>query len=398
MRGASNESVLGRTVSAAALAMMTALSGCSLIIDSSHYVGERDASVGDAAVDNGINDFCSGAQPPLRATTADAPGSETYAVVLRDMVLDQSDANGGDPLDAPWRTIGFNLDGFCTTTQDLRSECAPDEGFSVPLDGTGGIDNAFGSSLFPLLALGAEDLEGDVAANQRDGIGNVMLIVDDWNGELDDSRVTVTFATTVFGTEAGAGGSAPDLTIVGSEAFLADGTTPAPSPSWDGTDYFWGRRDMFVAGDPALPNIRVTTAYVTGGVLVVRLPDRSPVKLVGIDQGIEVTLTDSVLVGNIYELFVTPQGAAPAFVMAGRWGVNDIVAQAEHLGICDGTPLHSTFVNQVGRTSDVLQDPPATAEPSLPCDALSVGIAFDGYAARFGGVAQGQDIPSPCPP
>ncbi|MBK6812177.1 MAG: hypothetical protein IPG81_25495 [Sandaracinaceae bacterium] len=46
---------------------------------------------------------------------------------------------------------------------------------------------------------------------------------------------------------------------------------------------------------------------------------------------------------------------------------------------------------------DVLQDPPEDPDPSLPCDALSVAVTFDAYVGNFGGVAEGQDIPSPCP-
>lgn len=337
---------------------------------------------------------CVGEVPPERVTAADEPGDETYVVVLRDIFIDQR-GEGGEPSDAPWRTIGFNLDGLCTTAEDPRSECSPMEGLAVEVDGVNGIDNTFGNSFFPVLNLGVRGIDVDLIATQEQGIGAVLLLIDDWNGERNDSRVTVTVTQTVFGTTAAA---APEVVINGSEAFLANGTTPAPLPAWDGTDFFWGRSDTFVANNPDLPNVRVTTAYVTDGVLVARLPDRTPIKLVGTDIGVQVTLTDLLATGNVYDMFHGSPETPPKVVVAGRWGFNDMVAQSGNVGICQGTPLFTTLTNLLNRMIDVLQDPPETPDPSLPCDALSVAVTFDAYVGNFGGVAQGQDFPTPCPP
>lgn len=340
---------------------------------------------------------CQGARPPARVTEPDEPGDERYVVVLRDVFIDQRGEMGSDPREAPWRTIGFDLDGHCTTADAPTSECTPAEGLAVELDGDSGIDNTFGNRFFPVLSLGATGIDTDLIASQEQGIGAVLLLVDDWNGELDDAQVTVTVTQTVFGTTAGADGAAPDITVVGSEAFLLDGTTPAPLAAWDGTDYFWARDDTFVAGNPELPNVRVTSAYVTDGVLVARLPDRTPIKLVGTDIGVEVTLTDLVVTGNIYEMFTGPSATPPKFVVAGRWGFNDMIDQAANVGICQGTSLFRTLTTVLNDMVDVLQDPPDDADPNLPCDALSLAVTFDAYAGNFGGVAVGQDIPSPCP-
>lgn len=380
------------------VAWLASLSGCSLIIDSGQYVAERDAGPADTSVeaDNGMNGVCPGAQPPSRLTATDAPGDGTYLIVLRDIMLDQRGVTGGDPSVAPWRTLGFNLDSFCTSSEEPSSECAPAEGLTVELDGESGIDNTFGNSFFPVVQLGEPDFSTDLIAQQGLGIGAILLAIEDWNGGLDDSRVTVTVTQSVFGTTGAPGGGAPNVTVIGSSAFLPDGTTPAPTPAWDGTDYFWGRDDTFVAGDPDLPNVRVTSAYVTGGVLVARLPDRTPLKLLGTGVGLEVTLTDLVVTGNVHQLFINPQPAAPRFLLAGRWGFNDMVAQSPNIGICQGTSSFRTLTTILNGMIDVLQDPPATPDPNLPCDALSVGIPFNGYAGRFGGVAEGQDIPNPC--
>lgn len=359
--------------------------------------GSAGCSVFDPSLVPPEGEGCEGRVPPARVTQPDEPGSERYVVILRDIFIDQRGDASSDPAQAPWRDIGFNLDGLCTTADAPTSECTPAEGLAVELDGNEGIDNTFGNSFFPVLMLGVDGIDADLIATQEQGIGAVLLLVDDWNGARNDSQVTVTVTQTVFGTTAGPGGAAPDITVVGSEAFLPDGTTPAPLPAWDGTDYFWGRDDTFVAGDPGLPNVRVTTAYVTNGVLVARLPDRTPIKLVGTDIGVEVTLTDLLATGNIYEMFIEPSDTPPKVVVAGRWGFNDMVAQSANVGICQGTSLFRTLTTILNGMIDVLQDPPEDPDPSLPCDALSVAVTFDAYVGNFGGVADGQDIPSPCP-
>ncbi|MCB9661414.1 MAG: hypothetical protein H6726_27455 [Sandaracinaceae bacterium] len=340
---------------------------------------------------------CAGRVPPSRVSEPDSPGDQTYVVILRDILIDQS-GDAGSAADAPWRTIGFNLDGLCTTQNDLRTECAPTaEGLPIQVDGEEGIDNTFGNSFFPVLMLGADGIDTDLIMTQQRGIGAVLLLIDDWNGEQNDSRVTVTVTQTVFGTP-GDGGAAPDVTVIGSEAFVdAGGTMPAPLPNWDGDDYFWARRDTFIAGDVATPNVRVTTAYVTDGVLVARLPDRTPIRLVGTTVGVDVTLTDLVAAGNVYEMFIDPQPTPPKVIVSGRWGFNDMVAQGPNVGVCIGTPLYRTLQILLNGMVDVLQDPPAEPDPTLPCDALSVAVTFDGYTGHFGGLADGQDIPSPCP-
>jgi hypothetical protein len=142
--------------------------------------------------------------------------------------------------------------------------------------------------------------------------------------------------------------------------------------------------------------VRVT-GYVTEGVLVARLPDRTPIKLVGTTLGVEVTMTDLLATGNVYEMFFDPQPTPPTIVVAGRWGYNDMVAQGPNVGVCVGTPLYTTLQRVLNGMVDVFLDPPTPADPTLPCDALSVAVTFDGYTGHFGGIAEGQEIPSPCP-
>ncbi len=375
---------------ASRLLALSALSACALLASCSVFDESLLADEGRGS--------CAGTVPPPRVAAADEPGDETYVVLLRDIFIDQRAEMGVSEENAPWRRIGFNLDGYCTTQDELSTECTPPgAGLPVQVDGEGGIDNTFGNRFFPVLSLGAPGIDVDLISTQERGVGAILLIIEGWNGERNDSQVSVTVTQTVFGTTAAPDGSLPDVTVIGSQAFLdAGGTMPAPLPVWDGTDYFWGRSDTFVANDPTLPNVRVTTAYVTDGVLVARLPDRTPIRLVGSAIGVEVTMTDLVATGNVYEIFKEPTGEPPKVVVAGRWGFNDMVAQAENVNVCEGTALFTTLTRLLNNMVDVLQDPPDDPDPTLPCDALSVAVTFDGYVGRFGGIAEGQPFPNPC--
>ena len=123
---------------------------------------------------------CTGRVPPARVADADAPGDETYVVVLRDILIDQRGEPGDDPATAPWRDIGFNLDNLCTTATEAATECRPpSEGLPIQVDGNDGIDNTFGNSFFPVLSLGAAGIDTDLIMTQERGVGAVAGVVED---------------------------------------------------------------------------------------------------------------------------------------------------------------------------------------------------------------------------
>lgn len=76
--------------------------------------------------------------PPAGAATA-------ASLSLSGVSFDGGTANG-------WQTIGFNLDGKCTTNASI-DVCIlqPGASKSVQIDGAGGIDNGFGENVCPTL-------------------------------------------------------------------------------------------------------------------------------------------------------------------------------------------------------------------------------------------------------
>jgi len=337
--------------------------GCSVYDPSLVQEGEADAGPTD----------CDPMVPPPRPEGPD-DGEDvgTVGFALKDVVFDQ----GGER----WRTIGFDLDGRCTEPPAYDTECVPpNESASPEVDGEGGIDNAFGHQLFPTVDLAIPGLEEVSRGYQEDGIGAVIILVDGWNGEPDDSRVDVTAAITVFGAPSDEG-DMPEITIgPDGEPQLPDGSA-APPPNWDGDDFFWARDDNFFDGNVDRPLIRDDNAYVAGHRVVVTLPERTDFIFPGMDIGLLVRLTGAVATATL-----TAGGEEIEKVtVAGRWSVLDMLDTAEALGVCRDMTEYMILSNQLDRVAD-LRSRPGSGGPGVQCDAISIGLEFaSGARARLG--------------
>lgn len=321
-----------------------------------------------------------GYRPPARPSAPD-DGMDVgeVAFAIKEVLFDQGDM---------WSRIGFDLDGFCTTPPDYESECVPPNAMVEPVvDGENGIDNVFGQSLYPLVAVTVPGLQDASRRFQEQGNGSVILRITGWNGMPDDARVQVTGAVTVFGTTAAA---APMVTIGSMGPEMPDGSPP-PYPTWDGTDVFWGRDDQFVGGDASRPYVTDDNAYVRNRFLVVTLPERTDFVFPGDEAGVLVRLTGAVAMGRISEDRTTIEN----LVVAGRWAVNDLLETAQAVGVCPDTPQLDIFQNQIDRIADV-RSRVGSGGPGVMCDAISVAMQFQGYRANWGGIAPGPPLTNAC--
>jgi hypothetical protein len=325
----------------------------------------------DAGRDAGPPGPCGSRRPPPRPTGADTGGTD-IAFALRQVVLDQG---------AGWVDIGFDVDGLCTRVPTLARECAAPDGADPPVDGNDGIDNVFGQLLFPTVSLVTPDLEETARAEQERGRGLPILRIFGWNGEPDDPRVDVHVVQAVFGAPGG-----PE-------------TTPPPPPmdpstslpTWNGDDWFWVRRDAFVGDDLTRPLLRDDNAYVAGGLVVVRLPDRIDVVFPAMDYGVLVRLTDAIAVGRISADRTTLEDV----VVAGRWSVNDLLSTARNIGVCPGSAQYNILLNQLDHIADV-RSTAGTGGPGTMCDAVSLGVGFTGTRMRVAGLADGVPLADLC--
>jgi hypothetical protein len=282
------------------------------------------------------------AQPPPRPTVDDGPSGPEQVFVLDEVQWDQRE-------DA-WRTIGLDLDGLLSSSESGPSECrAPSPSAPIAPDGSRGIDNAFGRDISPILGVARPDAAEAARLAQAEGRGALAVRVREWNGEPDDPRVEVAVFPTV-----GTGGA---------------GAIQVDPRSVSGGDL----EQAIIIDD---------NAYVSGGEVVLRLPDRAPLPLAYGDDSLLVNLTDASLV-------FTPGATA---TLAGRWSTLDFLGASV---TCPGTDDFMSLERLLELAADI-RALPGTGGDGVVCDAISLGLSFDVQSATLGGV--GEELPAAsCP-
>ncbi|MBX3274447.1 MAG: hypothetical protein KF729_29550 [Sandaracinaceae bacterium] len=344
-----------------------------------------DASLLDAGTDAGgvtpDGGGCNNRDVPPRPTAADGADTEEIIFGLRQVVLQQRE---GDV----WRGIGRDLDGLCTYPPDYPTECRPPRRARPPADGDDGIDNVFGSDLYPLVELAVRGLEDTARQAQEEGRLPVVRIRG-WNGMDDDPRVDVTVTNAIYAVRSD--GDAPQPHTVNADFEPEVMGARAPLPLWDGTDFGFFRRDTFFDGDPDRPTIRDDTAYVSNRFVVARLPERVEILFPARDVGVLVRLTDATAVGRISDDGLTLERAT----VAGRWSVLDLLSTAENVGICRDSESYEILSGQLDTIADV-RSRPGTGGEGVECDALSLGVVFTGSRMRWGGLTDGPPVRNVC--
>jgi len=319
---------------------------------------------------------------------SDAEGDDIEEVVfgLKEVLLNQGDTG--------WREIGLNLDNYCSGPPVSQGECVPPNPDATLLsDGEQGIDNSFGAELYPLVELVFPELQATARMSSENGIGVVAMRVRGYNGEADDPRVDVTVSQSVTGFRGTADETEPpEYTIVEFEPYTPDMTTRLASPAWEGNDWMVLRDDTFFSSDLEQPLVRDDNAYVVDRKLVVTLPDRVEIRFAGDDNGITVRLTDARAIGTLSEDLTRLEDVT----FAGRWSVLDLLRTTESLGVCEGDAEFNIFRNKLDTAAD-LRATAGTGGADVMCDALSIGVTFQGYRVRLAGTTDGQQPPDGCP-
>lgn len=340
--------------------------------------GARDAGRHDSGP---VCTTCPAGRPPVRPAGPDGDGPEVLYALRGIQLIQSSDR---------WRTIGYDLDGLDTQDVSDPVECISAAGRDPETDGEGGIDNAFGHLVTPLLRVADPQIEQEAQTNETFGLGALLLRVTGWNGERNDSLVNVTLSQSVFGTPK-VSGVIPDASVPDGGVIYDSGVPPLPR--WDGEDAWWGRSDSFFGGDITRPRIADDNAYIADGTIVMRLPDRREIIFSGDTRGVVFKLTDATLTAH-----VLPDGnTVDSAVLSGRWAANDILDAIPYINVCPGSSNYMLLQNILDTSVDV-RSTPGSGGPGVMCDALSVGIGFSGMRASWAGIADGFLVENRCPP
>ncbi len=301
---------------------------------------------------------------------------------------------------APLPPFGYDLDKTCTCPGATTCKQAP--GTTKICDDDAGRDH-IALQLFRDLAPSSQ--AGSLQANQAMQAGQfgILLQITGYNQRANDTQVSVRLYASN-----GIDG-------------IQDGGTP--SPNHDGNDK-WTVDPAYLVQGQLLGNIDCETnssactpefvddhAYVSGGVLVAHLSS-APLTFgyranLG---GALMMLTDAVIVGTLRQvtLFGSFQGWSIADgSISGRWQTSQLLSNLATIPnplldgsfVCGtdplGAPVYRYFKPLICGLQDIASSE-RNDNKGVPCDALSMGFAFQAEPARLGSVYRVDQPPAGC--
>jgi len=272
-----------------------------------------------------------------------------------------------------FETIGFDLDGTCTTPGSGASCVEPVWAGEHP-DNPGGRDNALGGSLYGLNKTNGDNQTGTTNQEIAAGVVTITVRVVDYNQGRSDNQVEVAI-------------------YVATRSSNPNGAEDFVPPKWDGEDV-WHPNVAWLAteSDAEAPSAERpkyvdTNAYVNDWWLVAHFDrsfgpqgwDVSDVRLVARIQPDAIHSDRYVLVDGTY---------------TGRIRVDDLLRGVPALFNCQDSPEYEANKRRICGLADIGFS--ASDPPSKPCDAASWAFSFEAAPAILGSPNYFQFV-SDCP-
>jgi cysteine-rich repeat protein len=352
-------------------------------------------SAGECFWSTDVSDTCRSAgipTPDLRP--AEAPDQENASIDdlyfgWSRLWIGQSRPDGTEDVDA-WQSFGFDLDGVCTNSascpdeEDGQMSCAPAVS-QIPFDGELCRDNTFARQQ-PIVAAVPE--LGEVFGLSEDafncslwqGAYNQITRLSGYNGRQNDGTVRLDFYTSP-GLETLPAWSCPY------EGYRDDYPLWRPSSPWyvDG-DELDGEIDTPGALPPSTRF--VDDAFVRDGYLVAFLPADFDIRFAG-DRaafpGWNMQLQGAVLTGKLVRAQDGTWRIEDGLV-GGRIRKADLLQAFHRIGVCPDNAFaafYTAIEQYIDENADLLAS--GESDPEMPCDAHSMGVAFEARPVTPGG-------------
>lgn len=370
----------GRLGIAVAVVSVTAWAACAvyssdLLLQSAPLDAGADA--GDAATDasppNPDADTCAHAYPPSRPATDDPSDASDIEVVIALTSIDFG-------LDGGRTTLSYDLDRVCTCPGP--ESCAPTQGAPAHCDDPGGRDNSGGELFGKLASLDPSLDPSSVGLSFQQGKSGLLLRLRNYNGQPNDHSV--------------------EAAVFASNGLMANADGGSTPPKHDGKDEWSASPGSLLGGigPPFIPTAVDVNAYVTGDELVVNVD--FPLHFSGGWDNVQpFVLHGSYLTGTL--VHVNGSFGITGGRVAGRWSTRQLLTQMQVLAdpLLPGKFLCGTDVTYQGLKASICGAADVSsnllADPSSPCDAISLAIGFDGEPALLTGVVpDAPPVPLPC--
>jgi hypothetical protein len=312
--------------------------------------------------------------PPPSSKPPNTSGTKTVIAISK-LFLGETNQQG-QPDPTAWKSIGYNLDGLVSKPSDTN-HCMPVVGANpqdVKTDGNGGIDNSYGENLLPLIT----SLSPDPSATTNQSIAS---------GALTDlfrlDNLTL----------------APDQN--GVSGALYGGANKGSPALFNGTDVWPVTYESVTNGNINAPRVTFPKSYVVNNVWVsgTKASIVLPLGLLGGD--VQTRITRAIV--SMQLKGVGTNAIAVHGTIAGIINTEAFIAQLKKVAgsfdssLCSGATFDS-IAQQIRAASDIMSDG-SNGDPSKTCDAISVGIGFDGSGVSLGKVAApATPLPDPCAP
>jgi len=337
---------------------------------------------------SGTSSGCDHATPPGRPAASDGDGGDIPPVIAAfetiDIGLGGTTADGGP---TPLPPFGYDLDGVCTCpgppSCQQASKTAPES-----CDDDAGRDHA-AITLFRYLGAAASTGTSQIDQGLMAGQYGILLVIKNYNGQQNDSSVTVEFYV--------------------SNGLNRDPDGGIPTPRFDGTDQWTIDPSSLSGSQPVFIDDR---AYVSMGTVVAHMT--KPIPIAFGDRsflgGATMLLSGAVIVGDLQLLHVgggtsTTLGLGLGQgTIAGRWGTSDLLSTLATIPsngggfLCgtDSVPYQLIKATVCG-SADISQNAENdNASPLAQCDAVSVGLQFTAVPAQLGNVLAVPAAPAGC--
>jgi hypothetical protein len=353
-----------------------------------------DASADGANTGNGGHAYVPARPTGVEGSTGPGPYSNIAAMQSIDLGL----GDGGAVPDGALPPFGWDLDNDITCPGMPSCEQMP--GTKENCDDQAGRDHT-GLYLFRELGLTAK--VGVAAVNQAMQAGEYGLLVglSQYNGTMDDDRVTVSlyFSSGVLGTGDGGG---VVLNHDGNDRWTVDPRSLQGAPT-AGVDCSNG-------ATVCQPNFVDDNAYVTDGTLVSTGLGEIPITFGGRANigGAVMDLNETILVGTLQMRSRAGGGVSWAIVggsISGRWGSAKLLTNMATIPdptsdsgafLCGNDPAYLYLKNHVICALQDIPVNPMNDNTGAPCDAISMAFAFTAEPALLGTVSPLPATPSGC--
>lgn len=305
--------------------------------------------------------------PKIPTTPADATATDMVFAVDQFFIGETDWSATRD--DQAWKLFGANVDNLVSTKLDANHcQFRAGAGDHIKIDGENGLDNSFGQNITPFINTLAPNPTASINESLADGDFTTLLLVRAINAAGEQGGIS-------GGLYAAASIELPvwdgsDVWPVYSSSTTSD-NIDAPATAFDAS---WVLDDTWNSGRT---ESMVIPIVVSGAIFPINLSHAS------------ITMT-----------FNAERTEVTKGIISGIINPDEFIEELKSVvggldeALCEGS-LIDNVASQIRQAPDIMKDS-TNGDPSVTCNAISIGLGFTAKRANLGDVVPDPEIDNPC--